>query len=138
MQSPDLQALIELSEKCQPLHANGDGAELWHSIGPGGRVMLADFPQYHDYILALDAWFRANHSTLTAPTLPGAGGGDAERLSESEKDVAVAQAVGLAEYVERQAKGTMALAAKNYLSLPYAQKIAAILKDAALPPQQGG
>lgn len=47
-----------------------------------------------------------------------------EVLSESEKDVALAQAVEFAEYVERQAKGAMVDAAKRFLSLPYAQELA--------------
>ncbi|NRP03277.1 hypothetical protein [Stenotrophomonas maltophilia] len=47
-----------------------------------------------------------------------------EALSESEKDVALAQAVEFAEYVERQAKGAMVDAAKRFLSLPYAQELA--------------
>lgn len=48
---------------------------------------------------------------------------EGEQLSESEKDVALAQAVELAEYVERQAKGAMVDAAKRFLSLPYAQEL---------------
>lgn len=52
--------------------------------------------------------------------------GDGES-SESDKDIAVAQAVEFAEYVERQAKGEMAKAAKRFLSLPYSQEIAARL-----------
>lgn len=52
---------------------------------------------------------------------------EGETLSESDKDVAVAQAVELAEYVERQAKGTMVDAARKFLSLPYAQEIKARL-----------
>ncbi len=47
-----------------------------------------------------------------------------EEPSESDKDIAVAQAVEFAEYVERQAKGTMRDAAKRFLSLPYSQEIA--------------
>lgn len=49
---------------------------------------------------------------------------EGEQLSESEKDVALAQAVEFAEYVERQAKGAMVDAAKRFLSLPYAQELA--------------
>ncbi|HEL4660780.1 TPA: hypothetical protein UN036_000056 [Stenotrophomonas maltophilia] len=48
---------------------------------------------------------------------------EGEQLSESEKDVALAQAVEFAEYVERQAKGAMVAAAKRFLSLPYAQEL---------------
>lgn len=50
-----------------------------------------------------------------------------EALTESDKDVALGQAVEFAAYVERQAKGTMRDAAKRFLSLPYAQEIAARL-----------
>lgn len=51
----------------------------------------------------------------------------ADPLSETEKDVAVGQAAELASYVEGHAKGGMRDAAKKFLSLPYAQKIAARL-----------
>lgn len=53
-----------------------------------------------------------------------AAGDVVEALTESEKDVALGQAVEFAEYVERQAKGTMREAAKRFLSLPYSQEIA--------------
>ena len=56
-----------------------------------------------------------------------------EQLTESEKDVALGQAVEFAEYVERQAKGTMRDAAKRFLSLPYSQEIAARLAAAQRP-----
>jgi hypothetical protein len=45
-------------------------------------------------------------------------------LSDSDKDIALAQAVEFAEYVERQAKGEMVKSARKFLSLPYAQEIA--------------
>ncbi len=48
---------------------------------------------------------------------------EGQHLSESDKDVALAQAVEFAEYVERQAKGAMVDAAKRFLSLPYAQEL---------------
>lgn len=48
---------------------------------------------------------------------------EGEQLSESDKDVALAQAVEFADYVERQAKGAMVDAAKRFLSLPYAQEL---------------
>lgn len=56
---------IELSEKCLPMIANGDGRELWHSIGPGGRVMVADFAGYDDYVEVLDSLLR-NHGPYFA------------------------------------------------------------------------
>lgn len=59
-----------------------------------------------------------------------------EALSESEKDVALGQAVQFAEYVERQAKGSMVEAAGRFLSLPYAQAIAARLASVAVPPDR--
>jgi len=49
----------------------------------------------------------------------------ADGLTEAEKDVALGQAVEFAAYVERQAKGAMMDAAKRFLSLPYAQDLAA-------------
>lgn len=58
----------------------------------------------------------AYHAALTPP--------EGEQLSESDKDVALAQAVEFADYVERQAKGAMVDAAKRFLSLPYAQELA--------------
>ncbi len=57
-----------------------------------------------------------------------------ERLSESDKDIALAQAVALAEYVTRQAKGTMAAEAQRFLSLPYSQEVAARLAAAPAAP----
>lgn len=59
--------------------------------------------------------------------------GGGELLSESDKDVALAQAVEFAEYVERQAKGEMVKSARKFLSLPYAQEIAKRL----IPPGSG-
>lgn len=59
---------------------------------------------------------RCQRAALTPP--------EGEALSESDKDVALAQAVEFAEYVERQAKGAMVDAAKRFLSLPYAQELA--------------
>lgn len=50
---------------------------------------------------------------------------DIERVAEME--VALAQAVEFAEYVEMAAKGAMAERARHFLSLPYAQEIAARL-----------
>ena len=48
---------------------------------------------------------------------------ECEHLSESDKDVALAQAVEFAEYVERSAKGSMVERAKHYLSLPYSKEL---------------
>lgn len=47
-----------------------------------------------------------------------------EELTPDDKDVAIAQAVGFATYVEEHAKGEMVKAAKRFLALPYAQEIA--------------
>lgn len=68
--------------------------------------------------VAFDEEIRAIVAIIAALTPP-----EGEPLSESEKDIALAQAVELAEYVERQAKGAMVDAAKRFLSLPYAQEL---------------
>lgn len=47
----------------------------------------------------------------------------------AELEIACAQAVELAEYVEGAAKGKMTERAKHYLSLPYSQELALRLKD---------
>jgi hypothetical protein len=100
MTTPDLQALIELSEKATA----GPWRECGHDRGGcscgliwslSEDLPVADASMSNDeetrqartgseqrkynaeFIAALVNWFRANHSTLTAPTLPGAGGGDA-------------------------------------------------------------
>jgi hypothetical protein len=54
-----------------------------------------------------------------------------EHLSDTDKEIALAQACELASYVERQAKGAMVEAARRFLSLPYAQQVAARLARAA-------
>lgn len=46
-----------------------------------------------------------------------------ECLSESDKEVALAQACALATYVSEHAKGKMEAAARAFLSLPFAQLI---------------
>lgn len=53
-----------------------------------------------------------------------------EALSESDKDVAIAQAVVLAEYVVSAARGSMVERAQRFLSLRYSQEIAARLRQA--------
>lgn len=73
---------------------------------------------------------RHAHAAIKAALRLSAGANAVEQLNESEKNVALGQAVKFAEYVERQAKGGMRDAAKNFLSLPYAQKIAARLARA--------
>lgn len=55
---------------------------------------------------------------------------EVETLSESDKEVALAQAVELAQYVEKQAKGGMREAAARFLSLSYAQDVAKRLRAA--------
>jgi hypothetical protein len=62
---------------------------------------------------------------------------ECEQLSESDKDVALAQAVEFAEYVERQAKGEMVKAAHKFLSLPYSQQIKARLTPLPATPEGG-
>lgn len=54
-----------------------------------------------------------------------------EALSESDKEVALAQAVELAQYVEKQAKGGMREAAARFLSLSYAQDVAKRIRPAS-------
>lgn len=58
-----------------------------------------------------------------------------ERVDELE--VACAQAVEFAEYVEGAAKGSMADRAKHYLSLPYSQQLATRLKPGRMTPGGG-
>jgi hypothetical protein len=58
-----------------------------------------------------------------------------EELTESDKDVAIAQAVEFAQYVSDAAKGSMVERARHFLSVPYAQQIAARLKP--IPPTGG-
>lgn len=51
-----------------------------------------------------------------------------ERM-ESDLEVAVAQAVEFAQYVEGAAKGAMVERAKHFLSLPYSQELASRLRE---------
>lgn len=51
-----------------------------------------------------------------------------EELDETDKDIAVAQAVEFAQYVVDHAKGRMVEAAERFLSLAYSQEIATRLK----------
>lgn len=46
-----------------------------------------------------------------------------ETLSETDKDIALGQAVALAEYVVEAAKGKLAQAAEDFLSVEYARKV---------------
>lgn len=55
---------------------------------------------------------------------------EVETLSESDKEVAMAQAVELAQYVEKNAKGGLREAAARFLSLSYAQDVAQRLRGA--------
>jgi len=55
---------------------------------------------------------------------------EVEALSESDKEIALAQAVELAQYVEKNAKGGMREAAARFLSLSYAQDVAQRLRAA--------
>ena len=49
---------------------------------------------------------------------------DSEQLSESDKDIALGQAVTFAEYVSEHAKGKMVEAAQKFLSMDYSKEIA--------------
>ncbi len=55
---------------------------------------------------------------------------EVEALSESDKEIALAQAVELAQYFEKNAKGRMREAATRFLSLSYAQDVAQRLRVA--------
>lgn len=61
-----------------------------------------------------------------------------ETLTESEKEVALAQAVEFADYVERPARGAMCDAAKRFLSLPYALGLASRITPIRPCPFCGG
>jgi hypothetical protein len=91
-------------------------------------VGLADHWDADAARMEADGWFTAAEATRQHATelraLAGTEVGGCEALSESDKDIALAQAVEFAEYVERQAKGEMVKAARKFLSLPYAQEIA--------------
>lgn len=76
-------------------------------------------PTRYDWDEAIDAW---NARALTASN-------PLEALSESDKDIALAQAVTFAEYVSEHAKGKMVDAAKHFLSLEYSEEIAARLNN---------
>lgn len=87
------------------------------------ELLAAEYERIGNHNAAVDA-LRGTYqpeiaAIITALTPPEGGA-----LSESDKDVALAQAVEFAEYVERQAKGAMVDAAKRFLSLPYAQELA--------------
>lgn len=56
-----------------------------------------------------------------------------EELPPDDKETALGQAVELAQYVERQAKGSMRDEAARFLSLPYAQDVDKRLR--AAPPE---
>jgi len=57
-----------------------------------------------------------------------------EELTPDDKETALGQAVELAQYVERQAKGSMRDEAARFLSLPYAQDVDRRLR--AAPPER--
>lgn len=61
---------------------------------------------------------------------------DVARIEELE--VAVAQAVEFAEYVEGAAKGAMVERAQHFLSLPYAKRLAERLRMTANVPVKPG
>ena len=102
MTTPDLQALIELSEKATQGVIAKVSVEriLDFKIKWKAAYRVSGFPEIsgHEdgpflqhkadakFIAALVNWFRANHSTLTAPTLPGAGGGEWLPIESAPKD----------------------------------------------------
>jgi len=72
-----------------------------------------------------------DHWTKVARRLYGAQQARAlEALDETDKDIAVAQAVEFAQYVVDHAKGRMVEAAERFLSLPYSQEVAGRLVQA--------
>lgn len=89
--------------------------EEWFTKSYPGRDLETWPDGEYAYSFAALAW-EVWQAALTPP--------EGEALNESDKDVALAQAVEFAEYVERQAKGAMVDAAKRFLSLPYAQELA--------------
>lgn len=121
--TPDLQALIELSEKCT------DGP--WEAYGGTnhGRVQTADVvvcdgsvpnfmqPEDAKFIAALVNWFRANHSALTAPTLPAAGGGDGldEMFPGLQSDLAKLTTGAAGDDPIREALASVVRATRAYL-----------------------
>lgn len=88
--------------------------------GAVGEVIVYDSYRGARLFDAENCWLPEGTKLYTHP--PAAS--EIEQLSESEKDVALAQAVTFAEYVERQAKGAMVDAAKRFLSLPYSKELA--------------
>lgn len=66
-----LERVMGLAAPCLPMHANGDGRELWHNGGAGGRVMAADFAGYDDYVAALDSLLRTHGPALLAAVRDG-------------------------------------------------------------------
>ena len=78
MTTPDLQALIELLSGCRNLLntlrtvSGSKGSTVYSCIESRGGSLV----NVESTIKELDDAI-ANHSTLTAPTLPGAGGGNA-------------------------------------------------------------
>lgn len=79
-----------------------------------------------------------DHWTHIARRLSGAEQADTlEALNETEKDIAIAQAVEFAQYVVDHAKGRMVEAAERFLSLPYSQEIAQRLTAAQQAAKDG-
>ena len=80
MTTPDLQALIELSEKATAgrwYYVHGHGWCCRTDDCPYALPVIRDAATYDGpasddeiFVRALVNWFRANHSTLTAPTPP--------------------------------------------------------------------
>lgn len=93
------------------------------AVREAGRALVLRYAKHFDTARFPDSFWPDLLALIQQP------GQAMEALSESEKEVALGQAVEFAEYVERQAKGAMRDAAKRFLSLPYSQEVAARLKD---------
>lgn len=63
--------------------------------------------------------------------------GGLEALNETDKDIALAQAVEFAQYVVDHAKGRMVEAAERFLSLPYSREVAGRLAQAQQTAKDG-
>ena len=95
-----------------------------------------------ELVAAAEEWKRAAENSEAWPLCLRAFGQlneVASRLASvsqliADREVAVAQAVEFAEYVERAAKGTMVERAQHFLSVPYAAELRARLSGMAAVP----
>lgn len=84
---------------------------------------IADVPAVHEALAAFSEDSTGDSGTAVVQAVLEAA---AARLTELE--LACAQAVEFATYVEAQAKGKMEDAAKHFMSLPFSQELAWVLK----------